>query len=92
MLTEQQVNHFQTFGFLIFRQLFSQDELQTINAEFEPAMEAAFREDPFDGTRRHWLVTMGPDTPFLAGSTPEFSPVVSRPWPVHVTRRWCRNQ
>jgi hypothetical protein len=22
-------------------------------------MEAAFRDEPFDGTRRHWLVTMG---------------------------------
>ena len=35
MLTEQQVSHFNTFGFLIFRQLFSPDELKTISAEFE---------------------------------------------------------
>lgn len=65
MLTEQQIIHFQTFGFVIFRKLFSPDELKPINAEFESAMESAFRDDPFDGTRRHWLVTMGPDTPFL---------------------------
>ena len=66
MLTQEQINHFQTFGFLTFRQLFSQDELKTINTEFEAAMTEAFRDDPFDGTRRHWLITMGPDTPFLA--------------------------
>ena len=66
MLTQEQINHFQTFGFLTFRQLFSQDELKTINTEFESAMAEAFRDDPFDGTRRHWLITMGPDTPFLA--------------------------
>ena len=65
MLTQQQINHFQTFGFLTFRQLFSQDEVKTINTEFESAMTEAFRDDPFDGTRRHWLITMGPDTPFL---------------------------
>ena len=66
MLTQEQINHFQTFGFLTFRGLFSQDELKTINTEFEAAMTEAFRDDPFDGTRRHWLITMGPDTPFLA--------------------------
>ena len=66
MLTQEQINHFQTFGFLTFRQLFSQDELKTIHTEFEAAMTEAFRDDPFDGTRRHWLITMGPDTPFLA--------------------------
>ena len=38
MLTQEQINHFQTFGFLTFRQLFSQDELKAINAEFEAAM------------------------------------------------------
>ena len=51
---------------LTFRQLFSQDELKTIHTEFEAAMTEAFRDDPFDGTRRHWMITMGPDTPFLA--------------------------
>lgn len=66
MLTEEQRIHFQTFGFVILRGLFSPDELKTINVEFMEAMEAGFRETPFDGTRRHWLVTMGPETPFFA--------------------------
>jgi len=66
MLTEQQVNHFKTFGFLIFRQAFSPDELKTIHAEFEHALTSAYRHAPFDGTRRHWVRTMGPETPFFA--------------------------
>ena len=66
MLTEQQVSHFNTFGFLIFRQLFSPDELKTISAEFEHTLTSAYRHDPFDGTRRHWVRTMGAETPFFA--------------------------
>ncbi len=65
MLTQQQIKYFHTFGFLIFRQLFSQDELNTIHQEFEGAMETAYHHAPFDGTRRHWLPMMGPETPFF---------------------------
>ena len=66
MLTEQQLIHFQTFGFLIIRGLFGPDELRTINAEFEESMESAYRHAPYDGTRRHRLLTMGPRTPFFS--------------------------
>jgi hypothetical protein len=66
MLTEQQLIQFQTFGFLIIRGLFGPDELRTINAEFEEAMESGFRHAPYDGTRRHRLLTMGPRTPFFS--------------------------
>ena len=66
MLTEQQIMHFQTFGFLICRQLFTPDELKTINAEFDRGLTAAYRHAPFDGARRHWVRTMGPETPFFA--------------------------
>ncbi|MDE0314140.1 MAG: phytanoyl-CoA dioxygenase family protein [Candidatus Poribacteria bacterium] len=66
MLTEQQIKHFHTLGFLVFPQLFNQDELDTIHKEFEASMAAAYRHMPFDGTRRHWLPMMGPKTPFFA--------------------------
>src|SRR5438093_3924776 len=66
MLTEAQVAHFRTFGFLIFRQLFSPDEVRTIRAEVRQGMVSAYRHAPFDGTRRHWLPMMGPETPFMA--------------------------
>ena len=51
MLTEQQITHFQTFGFLIFRQVFNPDEVKTINVEFEHALTEAYCHAPFDGTR-----------------------------------------
>jgi len=37
MLTEQQVNHFETFGMLLLRQLFSSAEMEEITAEAEAA-------------------------------------------------------
>ena len=66
MLTEQQITHFQTSGFLILRDAFSPDELELINAEFERGLTAAYRHAPFDGARRHWVQMMGPETPFFA--------------------------
>ena len=69
MLTERQIKHFHTLGFLVFRQLLSQSELDAIHEEFEAAMAAAYRHAPFDGTRRHWLPMMGPETPFFAQFT-----------------------
>ena len=66
MLTEQQLSHFQTFGFLVFRQLFSRDELKTIYAEFKHGLESAYHNQPFNGTHRYWVTMMGPETPFFA--------------------------
>lgn len=66
MLTEQQLDHFNTFGFLLFRQVFSLTELATIEVEYEQGLTAAYRDKPFDGTTRHCTCTMGPATPLLA--------------------------
>jgi hypothetical protein len=66
MLTEAQIIQFRTFGFLIFRQLFNPAEVQTINAEFEHGLGKAYRHLPFDGSLRHWVPMMGPETPFFA--------------------------
>ena len=66
MLTEQQYKHFQTFGFLILPKLFSQEELQTIETEFEHGLKKAYFDNPFDGTCRHWTTMMGAETPFFA--------------------------
>ena len=73
MLSEQQIKHFHTLGFLVFRQVFSQEELSTIHEEFEAAMDSAYQHAPFDGTRRHWLPMMGSETPFFA-NLPEEDP------------------
>ena len=47
MLTEQQIKHFHTLGFLVFRQVFNQDELNTIHEEFEAAMEGGISSRTF---------------------------------------------
>jgi hypothetical protein len=39
-LTEQQLNFFQTFGFLIFRQLFSPQEIDRYSREFDAGLDA----------------------------------------------------
>ena len=67
MLTEQQVNHFNTFGFLIFRGLFNPDELKTINAEVELRLASTKRyTSPDDSPAYMSWPNLGPETPFLA--------------------------
>ena len=67
MLTEQQVTHFETFGFLILRKLFSPEELETIHAEHERGLAVAVAHTASD--RLNWS-QLGPETPFFA-SLPE---------------------
>ena len=66
MLTDQQLDLFNTFGFLILRQLFSPEELATIEGEFESGLNVAYHDSPFDGSKRHWTKTLGPETPVMA--------------------------
>ena len=68
MLTEQQVSHFNTFGFVIFRQLLSPDELKTINAEVALRLSGTKRyTSPDDDAAYMSWPNLGPETPFLAG-------------------------
>ena len=48
MLTPEQLAHYQTFGFIILRQVFTPDELAIIDSEFERGLNAAFADEPFD--------------------------------------------
>lgn len=66
MLTEKQYQHYKTFGFVVLRQVFTPDELDVINSEFDHGLEAAYRHLPFDGSVRHWVTMMGKSTPFFA--------------------------
>ena len=52
MLTPGQIAHFQTFGFLAIRQMFSSEELAVITREFEAAMLEDRDGRPFDGQKR----------------------------------------
>ena len=53
MLTQAQYQFFQTFGFVVLRQVFTKSELLTIDREFEAGLNAAHADKPFDGTERH---------------------------------------
>ena len=52
MLTNQQKAHFDVFGFLVVRQLFSPDEVDVITREFDAAMLEARGGKPFAGRER----------------------------------------
>ena len=66
MLTPEQYQYFQAFGFIVLRRFFSPGEVATIREEFERGLDAAFADTPFDGTERHGAILTGPDTPFFA--------------------------
>ncbi len=69
-LTEQQIQHFETFGFLVRRQVFSQEEIDRINEEFDKNLTAI--KDEFnkkkDSRSRKWpnWSNLIPETPFIA--------------------------
>lgn len=67
MLTDQQIAHYRTFGFLVFRQYFQPEEVEALQREFLASMEKVYRNRPFDGSRRHWIAMFRPDAPFYAG-------------------------
>ena len=53
MLTAQEVAFYETFGFLVFRQLFSAEEMVVIDAEFEAVMTEDLAGKPFRGDKRY---------------------------------------
>ena len=65
-LTEQQMNHFRTFGFIVFRQLLSPKEMEVYNREFNAGLETwdqHRRREPEDGT---CVPLHDADTPFVS--------------------------
>ena len=49
MLTSGQIAHFETFGFVILRQVFSPNETQTIKRAYDEAWEEALGGRSFNG-------------------------------------------
>lgn len=66
MLTKEQYQHFQAFGFVVLRDFFSKEEIETASLEFETALDAVYADDPFDGSKRHSAILTGENTPFFA--------------------------
>ena len=65
-LTEQQLNHFQTFGFLIFRQLLSPEESAQYSREFNVGLDAWIEGGRHDRKARHYASLMEETSPFIA--------------------------
>ncbi|MCY3760061.1 MAG: phytanoyl-CoA dioxygenase family protein [Gemmatimonadetes bacterium] len=66
-LSEQQLNHFETFGFLVFPQLLSSAEMERYSEEFDAGMAAWLDGEEFDGRQRHYATLMEEASPFIAG-------------------------
>jgi hypothetical protein len=47
-LTDDEILFFDAFGFVVLRQHFSGEEIETINAEFLHAMNLTYKDSPFD--------------------------------------------
>ena len=69
MLTQQQIIHFETFGFLHLRNVFSPNEVEIMNTEYEKGLTRTSRlmDSPVGRRRQLNWPNMGPETPFLAG-------------------------
>ncbi len=66
-LTEQQLNHFKTFGFLVFRGLFSAEEMGRYSYDFDAGLDAWLPLGAkHDGLQRHYASLMDSNTPFVA--------------------------
>ena len=69
-LTEEQIQHFETFGFLVRRQVFSLEEIDRVNKEFDEHLTTI--KDDFDKKRdprlRDWpnWSNLNPDTHYTA--------------------------
>ena len=63
-LTQQQLNHFNTFGFVVFRQLLSPDEMQKFSQEFDSELDSWLPAGVHEGKARHYASLMDSGTPF----------------------------
>ncbi len=70
-LTRTEVQYYDTFGFLILRKQFTQDEMKTIRGEFDHAVELEFKNKPFEkdlptSERAQCMAFSDSTTPLLA--------------------------
>ena len=56
MLTTQQKQHFETFGFLVLRQLFTPQEIDLIRRESNAVLRANRQDKPFPGEKRQAMI------------------------------------
>ncbi len=66
MLTDTQLQHFRTFGFVILRGLFTAHEVEILRAEYEAELDRVYAHAPFTGETRYWAMMLHPRTPLFA--------------------------
>ena len=79
-LTDQQMNHFDTFGFLIFRKLLSPDEVARYSRDFYNGLDAWLDGGEHDRKERHYATLMEEASPFIASlaDDPRFGDVAEQ--------------
>ncbi len=78
MWTDEQLAHFEVFGFLVIRQLFSSEEMELIIREFESVMLEERGGKPFDGQQRQEIQNFymrRPSTHFIPADPRIIEPV-----------------
>ena len=67
MFSEEQVIHYKTFGYAIMRNVFTENEIETMQEEFSTTMhrEGEFAPQEGESTYKH-MIMLGDDTPFFA--------------------------
>ncbi len=56
MLTQEQLNHFEVFGFLVWREAFSPDEIAAISQQFDHALSEDRQGRDFPGDKRQGVL------------------------------------
>lgn len=66
MLSRREQAQFETFGYVVLRDLLADVEVRQLEQECLQRLEAAYTHAPFDGTKRYWVGMNGPTTPLMA--------------------------
>ena len=66
-LSQQQLNLFNDFGFLVFRGLLSREEMELYSREFNAGLDSWIEGGKHDGKSRHYASLMEEKSPFIAG-------------------------
>ena len=79
-LSKEQLNLFHDFGFLVFRQLLSAEEIALYSREFNAGLDSWIDGGKHDGKSRHYASLMEEQSPFIAGLAhdPRFAPVAEQ--------------
>ena len=89
-LTEQQLRHFKTFGFVTFRQLLSPEEMGIYNREFDRGLQAWAQHGRHAETYGPCVPLHDSDTPFIASllDDPRFADVAEQVLETKVLGIW----